>query len=98
LEHSAERIGEGHTGFISMVLGRIRTLSGANYDTSNMSFRRKWSVNDECFNNGTLGYNYLVDYIAKVLDRYLEVASQRLYRTVDVSIWRNILMKCTNIM
>jgi len=74
LEHSAERIGEGHTGFISMVLGRIRTLSGANYDTSNMSFRRKWSVNDMCFNNGTLGYNYLVDYIAKVLDRYLEVA------------------------
>jgi len=74
LEHSAGRIGEGHTGFISMALGRIGTLSGANYDSNNRSFRRKWSVDDDCFNNGTTGYNYLIDYIAKVLDRYLEVA------------------------
>lgn len=74
LEHSAGRIGEGHTGFISMALGRIGILSGAIYDTSNRDFRAKWSVDDECFNNGTIGYNYLIDYIAKVLERYLEIA------------------------
>lgn len=67
LHNNAKRVGYGHTKYIIELL---QFLSGAvNVNTKDL--HKEWNISYDCFQNSSLVYNYVVDYIAKILERYL---------------------------
>lgn len=67
LHNNAKTEGSGHTSYINQCLQFLTSVVNIKIEDSH----KQWNISDNCFQNSSLVYNYVINYIAKILERYL---------------------------
>lgn len=67
LHNNAKFEGSGHTSYINQCLQFLTRVVNIKIEDSH----KQWNISDDCFQNSSLVYNYVINYLAKILERYL---------------------------
>ena len=78
--------GEGHIDYLRGLF--TRSASKLNYLDGDVHSR--FRVDDTCFKYNTLFYNYLINYISSILEKYLYINKQGKLRFNDVSYFQEV--------